>query len=293
MAEADALQRRLIQAQNPDGGWGYGSPHGSSWTEPTALALLALFAHELTGTSYDRASRWLRQNQRKDGGWPPSPTVTVSTWVTSLAALALPETGGPADQHARAIDWLRRQINPEMDPVQKLVFRFRGVSPPLSPLGGSPWFPGSAAWVAPTVMSVLALSDALRRNNDSCLSTEVRQAQQYILSRRCRDGGWNHGGARYLSENSGSYPEMTGMALLALSGVPDSELSVPLQFAESLLNNPGSIEALSWLQLALIRHGRDVREFGTPLPCRTTRDISLRLLALAGHSATNKFLTAA
>jgi hypothetical protein len=286
MAEAEILQRQLAQAQNHDGGWGY--RNGSSWTEPTALALLALQAHTSKEKTCEQGFLWLQRNQRFDGGWPPNPSVDVSTWVTSLAALALSQINGMANSHERAIQWLVRQIEPETDPIRKAVFRFCGVTAYIPAAGGSPWFPGTAAWVAPTAMSILALSDAA--HSDPRLASYVRDGQRFILSRRCRDGGWNHGGSLYLNENAASYPEMTGIALLALHGIAASELLVPLKIAENHLRFPGSIEGLSWLQLALSRHGRDVGDPATGLVCRNTRDVSLRLLMLAGNNGRNKLL---
>lgn len=288
MAEADTLQRQLLKAQNRDGGWGYQA--GTSWTEPTAFALLALQAQNNYITSaYERGCLWLEQNQRPDGGWPPNASVPVSTWVTSLAVLTLSGSSFAPDRQRRAIHWLVGQIEAEMSPVERMVFRIRGIAPPVQN-GGSPWFPHTAAWIGPTVFSVLALARAARTNDDPDLTSHVGDAQRYILYQRCRDGGWNHGGSRYLSENAASYPEMTGMALLALYGVPASELNISLKLAKAYLSSPGSIEAFSWLQLALTRHGCDVSDLRTSLPCRTTRDISLRLLALAAASPNNRLL---
>ncbi len=295
MAEAEALQRQLLEAQNQDGGWPY--QHGSSWTEPTAFALLALEAqHSQESHAFERGSLWLQNNQRSDGGWPPNRSVQISTWVTSLALLALSDTGLTADQRRRAVQWLTSQVEPEIHPLQRLVLRVREIAPPVQ-IGGSPWFPGTAAWIAPTVLTVLALSGAARSQSDPNLRSYVREAQQFILCRRCRDGGWNHGGSRYLSEDTVSYPEMTGMALLALYGAPPSQLDLSLKLAEAHLQSVASMEALCWLELGLARHGRqpDRRQSGPasrPLPCHTTRDISLRLLALSTDSSTNKLLTA-
>ncbi len=289
MAEAQALQRQLLEAQNQDGGWPYHK--GSSWTEPTAFALLALEAqNSRSSDAFERGCLWLKRNQRPDGGWPPNASVPVSTWVTSVALLALSDTRSPADEQRRAVEWLTSQIEPDMNPVERLVFRVRDVSPPFQ-AGGSPWFPGTAAWIAPTAFAVFAFSHATHNHNDPRLASYVDKAQQYILCHRCRDGGWNHGGSRYLSENAVSYPEMTGMALLALYGAPVSELDLSLNLAQAHLRSAGSMEALCWLHMALIRHGRQPKPPRSSPPCHATRDISLRLLALA-ESSSNKLLTA-
>lgn len=291
MAEADQLQLLLLRAQNADGGWGY--ENGSSWTEPTALALLALEARQARNYAFERGCAWLIRNQRGDGGWPPKPSVNVTTWVTSLATLALSGTDGAAIPCRRGIHWLVSEIQPQgtaavTNYLLRAIFRMRGISPPLQ--GGSPWFPGTAAWVAPTAMSILALSAFVHTDPQEKLASHIQNAQQYLLSRRCRDGGWNHGGSPYRSENANSYPETTGLALLALYHQPALELNVSLNCARSLLRCPGSIEALSSLQLGLMRHGIDVVDIKTALECRTTRDVSLRLLALTARSETNKLL---
>ncbi|MGI8961051.1 MAG: prenyltransferase/squalene oxidase repeat-containing protein [Bryobacteraceae bacterium] len=288
MAEAAELQRDLLKAQNVDGGWGYQS--GSSWTEPTALALLALRAQQIKGSAYERACTWLRRKQRVDGGWPPQPSVDTSTWVTSLVLLSLPETHLPSGDYQRGVEWSIRQIRPELTGLERLISRMQGSPHTEEISGGSPWFPGTAAWIGPTVISVLALSEAVRRKSDEKLRARINRGKQYILSRRCDDGGWNHGGTSFRSQNAESYPEMTGIALLALHDTPASDLSVSIARAEHFLLSPTSIEALSWLQMGLLVHGRDRLSVRTDLPCRTTRDTCLRLLALTAHSSNNKLL---
>jgi Prenyltransferase and squalene oxidase repeat len=288
MAEAAELQRKLLEAQNADGGWGY--QNGSSWTEPTALALLALEAQQIKRSVYERACAWLRRKQRADGGWSPEPSVNTSTWVTSLVLLAVTEADLPSGDYQRAVDWTVRQIRPDLTGFERLISRMRG-SPRLEEIsGGSPWFPGTAAWIGPTVMSVVALSNAAQRKHGENLTSHIDRGKRYILSRRCTDGGWNHGGTSFRSQNAESYPEMTGMALLALRGTPASGLSVSIARAESFLSSPGSIEGLSWLQMGLMAHGRDRLNISTNLPCRTTRDACLRVLALSARSSNNKLL---
>src|SRR6266508_2137421 len=103
MAEAEELQRGLLAKQNADGGWGY--QNGTSWTEPTALALLALEASRRTEHAHQEGCAWLLRHQHSDGGWSPNPCVRVSTSVTSLAALALSANSSPRAGYNRALEW--------------------------------------------------------------------------------------------------------------------------------------------------------------------------------------------
>ncbi len=249
MAEVSELQRQLLASQNPDGGWPF--LKGSSWTEPTALALLALRLHDHSPPVRQTAASWLERRQNADGGWRPNDTVPASTWVTSLAILALPNIGKQAGV------WLSTHVH--------------------SKDGGSPWFPGTAGWVMPTATSILALS----RLDSPSFASQIEQGRRFLLSRRCRDGGWNHGGSSFRSENANSYAETTGAALLALSGAPPGQLTAAFRLAEDFLKNPGSTEGLSWLQMGLVAQGRKMADPQLPLRPRTVRDISLRLLALA------------
>src|ERR1700731_794013 len=120
----------------------------------------------MKGTAYERGNAWLKHNQRRGGGWSPKLTIDITTWVTSLVLLALSEaTLGPEAYH-RAIEWTVGQMKPELNPVERFVFRMRGMPRGEQTNGGSPWFPGTAAWIGPTAISVLALSEAVRRNDD-------------------------------------------------------------------------------------------------------------------------------
>jgi hypothetical protein len=249
MAEVGELQRQLLASQNPDGGWPF--LKGSSWTEPTALALLALRLHDHSPPARQAAAFWLERRQNTDGGWRPNDAVPVSTWVTSLAILALPDAG------TRAGVWLSKHIHTKD--------------------GGFPWFPGTAGWVTPTATSILALS----RLDSASFASQIEKGRRFLLSRRCHDGGWNHGGSSFRSENATSYPETTGVALLAVVGVPPEQLTTAFRLSEDFLKNPGSVEGLSWLQMGLVAQGRKMEDPKPPLPPRTVRDISLRLLALA------------
>ena len=273
----------LRSRQNTDGGWGYRTV-GGSWTEPTCYSMLALLAAG-TPTSDEavrRAAGWLASRQNVDGGWSPRAGVSESTWVTALILLLPPELhppdGVPALDTARAQSWVHSQTGRESGFWFQLRLRLLGT--PLDPaqaFDGWPWYPGAAAWVAPTALSILAL-EKLRTAPD--IEQRLREGRAYLLARRCRDGGWNHGSTHALGYDSDSYPETTGMALLALhrANADPAQLKGGIEVARRHLRDCDSLEAASWLTLALAAHGEPPPP--PPQPSRGgTNEIALALIA--------------
>jgi hypothetical protein len=276
-------------AQNPDGGWPYRK--GGSWTEPTVYALLA---HQAARTAVPRgagAAAWLNAAQRPDGGWTPRRSVDQSTWVTALVALLSPEIIG-AGRHARAVEWLLGQSGMESSPLVRLSAFLRDGKLPDGPdLSGWPWFPGTAAWVTPTCLGILALKKTYWRRPSTDLRERIGRAQSFLLSRRCADGGWNHGSARSLGYNSDAYPETTGQALLALAGTDPAKLEESFRLAQRFLREQRSSGGAAWLRLGLLAHQQ--LPAGAPLftmPCRTVPDTALTFLAAAAEQGCNVFL---
>jgi hypothetical protein len=275
-------------AQNPDGGWPYRK--GGSWTEPTVYALLA----QQAGTAAPRSGggiAWLRAAQQPDGGWRPRRSVDQSTWVTALVALLPPETIGAA-RHARAVEWLLGQSGMESSPLFRVsVFLRDGKLPDGPDLSGWPWFPGTAAWVSPTCLGILALQKCYWRRPSADLRERIDSARTFLLDRRCADGGWNHGSARSLGYNSDSYPETTGQALLALAGTDPAKLADSFRLAQRFLREQRSSGGAAWLRLGLLAHQQVPA--GAPLftmPCRTVPDSALTYLAAAAERGYNAFL---
>lgn len=278
----------IVAAQNPDGGWGYRG--GGSWTEPTAYALLAMAATGADAASSARGVKWLLANRRPDGGWPPRPSVEQSTWVTALVLLLLGSRKNSAEAEGAA-RWLLQQTGRESSFFYRLRLVLLGVKDGVDTgVTGWPWYPETAAWVAPTALTVLALEKAERRYPSKELRERIVMGRKFLLSRRCADGGWNHGSSRALGYESGSYPETTGLALLALHGVPAEQLGKSLETAGRHLQSCRSAEGIAWLRLGLLSHARHESSGRVEeTRCRNLLDVCLGALAGAAAEGRNVF----
>jgi hypothetical protein len=279
----------VVSKQNTDGGWPY--VRGTSWTEPTVYAVLALLAAgEMEPVK--RGLNWLLARQLPDGGWPPQAGVDESTWVTSLVALLPPGLLG-AGVHARAIAWLMAGKGQESSDL----YRFRewllgNARSPEQEFAGWPWIPGAAAWVGPTSMAILALDKEQRRQPTAAIHARLEEGRRFLLRRMCREGGWNHGSVRALGYDSSPYPETTGMALAALRGVRTPQVDRAVAVAQRLLAVCRSADALNWLRLGLLAHGQLQPGFSpsAPVAYRTLPDTSLNLLVTEAQKGNQVFL---
>ncbi|MFL6446386.1 MAG: prenyltransferase/squalene oxidase repeat-containing protein [Bryobacteraceae bacterium] len=277
----------LLTWQNTDGGWGY--HRGGSTTEPTTFALLALSVSGCGQTvAAERAVQWLAASQRSDGGWPPSRDVKQSTWVTALA-LILPKTMRAQLRINRAKEWILSQQGRESRWRQRLSNYLLGDQNPLDTAQeGWPFYPDAAAWVAPTALTILALE---RFRWDSHAQSRCSLGRAFLLSRMCQDGGWNHGSFRALGYDLDSYPETTGLALLALHKEKTLR-EESLARAELQLSEVRSREATCWLQLGLLAHARSASSKRNDLrPARSVMEVALTILADAAASGNNAFVT--
>ena len=267
----------LAGRQNPDGGWAY--VRGASWTEPTVYSVLALLA----AGEKQRAARgvaWLRTVARHDGGFAPQAGVAESTWVTALAALLPAEELGET-VHRSAIRWLLDTTGNESTRIYRLRQWLLGERRPADQkFAGWPWTLGAAAWVGPTSLAILALDKESRRRPADEIARRVAEGREFLLTRACHTGGWNHGAIDALGYDADAYPETTGMALAALRGVDAPQARRGIELAQSFLARSRSADAINWLALGLTAHGAMPADYTRPegVECRTLLETSLALL---------------
>jgi hypothetical protein len=113
----------------------------------------------------------------------------------------------------------------------------------------------------------------------------------YLLAHACSDGGWNHGAARALDFDARSYPETTGVALLALGGQDAPRIRRACLWAQAHLPGCRTSEAESWLRLGLLAQGQLPANAPLPeRPSRTIQNVALALLASTASAGRNPFL---
>jgi hypothetical protein len=231
----------------------------------------------------ERGLQWLRAARRPDGGWPPQASVDEACWATALVALLPPERLG--EEHLRhALEWLSGTTGEESTTTSR--FREWLLGHPASPErenSGWPWVPGTAAWVAPTSFSVLALSKVARRQPQPLLDRRVQAGCQYLLQHMCDGGGWNHGSVKALGYPSQAYPETTGLALAALRGVNAPQVNTSIALACRFLAECRSADAWNWLRLGLLLHDKLPAGAAPPAPLkrRTVPELALDMMVTA------------
>jgi len=272
------VARETLDAlQNPDGGWPY--HRGSSWTEPTVFALLALACQaNLSSQAADQAAGWLETMQRADGGFAPRMGVDESTWVTALVLL-LPRRVLARLNADAALRWILSETGRESGWLQRMRVAMLNGQVNRGGFEGWPWFPETAAWVAPTSFAILALGEAGKRDPRREIDERTRSGQEFLMSRMCADGGWNHGSSKALGYDGPSYPETTGLALLALRDLKNEpRLKRSLERAAWHLETCQSSEAASWLQLGLLAHGRTITRSNSPKRSAGVQQIALQMI---------------
>lgn len=238
------LITQLTDSRNANGGWGY-RPRTSTCAEPTALACLALAAHNAAPTIRGVGLAELTRLQQADGSVAVARSVAEPAWPTALAALAwqgMPALGGDAfrDVRGRAIDWLMHTSGKPLPPRPDILGHDTTIQ-------GWSWTADTHSWVEPTAYAITALraaglSDHLR----------VREGVRLLLDRALPDGGWNYGNTRVYDALLQPFPATTGIALTALAGEPpDKRIKRSLTYLREALAGIHAPLTLAWGMIGL------------------------------------------
>lgn len=203
--------------------------------------------------------------------------------------MILPKTMRAQVRIDRAKGWVLSQRGRESTWNERLRNYLLGIKNPLdTSQEGWPFYPDTAAWVSPTAFAILGLE---RFPSDDRAQLRCQSGRAFLRSRMCSDGGWNHGSFRALGYDLASYPETTGVALLALHGETSTALKRSVSEAEQQLAHIQSREAECWLQLGLLAHGKlapsKIRKLR---PARSVTELALTLLTDAAVNGNNIFV---
>jgi len=265
----------LLEAQNPDGGWGY-RRGGQSAVEPTSMVLLALLGLRevrlpdsssarlldstlpLTGAGV----RWLRACQLPDGSWPSFAGQPCGCWVTAMAGLALYAHRDSQARVARGLQWLSKSWPVEGRIWRRIslkLLRRGNVARQDESLRGWNWTPGTASWVEPTSCALIAFRHIPEELHPRDAVRRRALAERMLYDRMCPGGGWNSGNP--LVYGAAGVPRIgpTVWALLALQDYrdrPENRLSLEwLEQAYAQIQGPGS---LALAHLCLLLYNRPV-----------------------------------
>ncbi len=265
------LSQFLRRVQNDDGGWGY--QHGlSSRAEPTSWVLLALSEREegsSEATSIQRGRDWLLSAQLKDGSWPASTGQMEGCWQTSLACLSLLAGGAPSSAVKNGIRWLcdfwpvehgfwwnlqRRILGRDKDVLQNDFLK------------GWSWTRGTASWVEPTSLALIALQRCPLEILPSRSARRIQLGEAFLYDRECPDGGWNCGNPVVYGVPGEAQVGPSVWALLALrKHVERPGNQTGIRWLESRYPHLHSPSSLALAFLCLQQYRREVSPPSAPL----------------------------
>jgi len=287
----------LLNAQNPDGGWG-AAPGKRSNTEATSLALLGLsmWREAVPAARLTHGLTWLTTRQHANGSWPFTDQLPDGSWTTALAILALDFFEPHQQSTRRGASWLLRQKGKRLGWIVSVLYRFapHALSVHIHPdLQGWPWAADTFSWVEPTAYALIALQKLRSTLQGTAAADRIREGELVLYDRMCAGGGWNYGNTKVLGEHVPPYPETTALALIALQHHQTAEPNQrSVQALHTTLEHVGSGLGLSWAILCLTLYGHDASAWRTLLMRNyaqtgflgETKTLALALLALGDGS---------
>jgi hypothetical protein len=220
--------------------------YGAWAAEPTALAVLALQAHQ-EPTAAHRFADQLATAQLSNGVVTTTGEKDSPAWTTSLAILAwLAAEEQKFQTHiTRAIEW-------SLDNHGKPAPRNPQIGHDPTLLGWS-WAANTHSWMEPTCMFVIALKAAGLGDH-----ARVREGVSVVVDRLLSTGGSNFGSTVVLGQPTLPQVESTGLAMLALAGedINDPRIEKSLQYLEQNINPRTTTASLCYGLMGLTAHSR-------------------------------------
>ncbi len=219
--------------------------HACAYSEPTALAVLALQSHGRTQAAA-RAAHWLAENQQDDGSLGLSASEQQPSWPTGLAVLAWRALGADWTDHMdRAIEWIIQVQGDTFENRENLVGHDTQIP-------GWSWVRGTHSWVEPTALNVAALKACGYSAYGRCVDG-VRMLRNRLLFA----GGCNYGNTVVLGQTLRPHLMPTGLALLALAKEPDLDGRIPtaVDYLRDSISPRVTTASLSYALLGLAAQG--------------------------------------
>ena len=294
---AELRYRRLPRS----GGWGHRSAQFG--TEPTSLALLALYASPSGATVTRQELEPLLACQRPNGLWPAvgDKAAAVNFWATAMAVNTLMILGAAPHTFAASLGALVHCRPMEAWWLVRLKFRIADRRVRFDPTKyGWAWVPDTVSWVEPTSMALVTLERAKRQG----LEKRLRFGAEMLLDRACPGGGWNAGNA--VVYGVPLHPQIDATAI-ALAGLRfHYHLPIVRNSLTWMLNRIDcpSAYSLAWVILAAAAYkdmrsdvssaldrarGRLAALLDDPRAIQDTSTIALAALALGPETANNPF----
>jgi hypothetical protein len=255
--------------------------NGAWAAEPTALAVLALQAHQ-EPTAALRFADQLAAAQLSNGSVTTTGEQDSPAWTTSLAILAwLAAKEQKFQPHITlAIEW---SLDNHGKPAPK--------NPQIghdSTLLGWSWAANTHSWMEPTCMFVIALKAAGLGDH-----VRVREGVRVVVDRLLPTGGSNFGSTVVLGQPTLPQVESTGLAMLAIAGeaIADPRVEKSLQYLEQSIGPRTTTASLCYGLMGLTAYNRRPENADTLLAAALERELTrgasafkLALISLASLS---------
>lgn len=224
------------------------APDSASATEPTALAVLALIAHNRRLQAAP-AIDFLLTSQSPDGSVGVRQKEPEPQWPTSLAVLAWQayDKQAYADNIDRAVNWILQSRGQAMEQTDDMGHNTQ--------LIGWSWAEGTHSWIEPTAFHVLALKAAGRGEHP-----RTREGVTLLLDRQLPSGGCNYGNTTVLGQMLRTHVHPTGIALVALNREQDqgNRIAKSVAWLRKTLSRDTTPASLAWGLMGLAAQGMNV-----------------------------------